>query len=38
LDAARPLFERAQTISEQVLGPDHPDTATTLGNLADLAR
>jgi tetratricopeptide (TPR) repeat protein len=33
---ARPLFERALAIREEVLGPDHPDTATSLSNLANL--
>ena len=36
--AARPLFERALAIREQVLGPDHPDTALSLNNLALLLR
>jgi Tfp pilus assembly protein PilF len=31
---ARPLFERALAINEKVLGPEHPDTATSLDNLA----
>jgi tetratricopeptide (TPR) repeat protein len=34
--AARPLFERAFSVWEQVLGPQHPDTATSLNNLANL--
>lgn len=34
---AEPLLQRALTISEQALGPDHPDTASTLKNLAVLA-
>ena len=34
--AARPLFERALAIREKVLGPEHPDTATSLNNLAGL--
>ncbi len=34
--AARPLFERAIAINEQALGPHHPDTATSLNNLAVL--
>ena len=34
--AARPLFERALAIYEKVLGPEHPDTATSLNNLAVL--
>ena len=32
--AARPLLERALAIRERSLGPDHPDTATSLNNLA----
>jgi tetratricopeptide (TPR) repeat protein len=32
--AARPLYERALAIREQVLGPEHPDTAQSLNNLA----
>ena len=35
---ARPLYERALAISEKVLGTEHPDTATSLSNLADLLR
>jgi tetratricopeptide (TPR) repeat protein len=35
---ARPLFERALAISEQVLGPDHPTTASILNNLAGLVQ
>ena len=34
--AARPLYERALAISEKALGPDHPDTAARLNNLASL--
>jgi tetratricopeptide (TPR) repeat protein len=30
----RPLVERALAISEKVLGPEHPDTAQSLNNLA----
>ena len=33
---ARLLFERALAICENVLGPEHPDTATSLNNLARL--
>jgi tetratricopeptide (TPR) repeat protein len=33
---ARPLFERALEIRERVLGADHPQTATSLNNLAAL--
>ena len=32
------LYQRALTINEQVLGPDHPETADTLNNLANLYR
>jgi tetratricopeptide (TPR) repeat protein len=35
---ARPLFERALAIRENVLGPEHPDTAMSLNNLALLLR
>ena len=35
---ARPLCERALAIREQVLGPEHPDTATSLNNLAFLLK
>ena len=31
---AEPLYERALAIREKVLGEEHPDTATTLNNLA----
>lgn len=37
-DLARPLFERALAIRENVLGLDHPDTATSLNNLGVLLR
>src|SRR5262249_39310648 len=33
---ARPLYERALAINEKVLGPEHPETATSLNNLARL--
>ena len=33
---ARALFERALAIREKLLGPEHPDTATSLNNLAAL--
>jgi hypothetical protein len=36
LARAQPLFERALAIREKVLGPDHPDTARSLDNLAVL--
>jgi tetratricopeptide (TPR) repeat protein len=32
--AARPLLERALAIREKALGPEHPDTALSLNNLA----
>ena len=35
---ALPLFEQELAIDEQALGPDHPDVATTLNNLAELYR
>jgi tetratricopeptide (TPR) repeat protein len=35
---ATPLFQRALAIREKVLGPEHPDTVTVLGNYADLLR
>jgi tetratricopeptide (TPR) repeat protein len=34
--AVRPLFERALAIRQKLLGPEHPDTATSLSNLARL--
>jgi tetratricopeptide (TPR) repeat protein len=34
--AARRLFERALAIRETALGPEHPDTAVSLNNLAGL--
>jgi tetratricopeptide (TPR) repeat protein len=34
----RPYFERALAIREQVLGPEHPDTASSLTNLDALLR
>jgi tetratricopeptide (TPR) repeat protein len=33
---ARPLYERALAIREKARGPDHPNTATSLNNLAGL--
>src|SRR6266436_4992844 len=36
--AAQPLCERALAIREKVLGPEHPDTASGLNNLASLLR
>ena len=35
-EQAKPLYERALAINEQVLGPNHPDTASSLNNLAEL--
>ena len=36
LDEAEPLIRRDLAISEKALGPDHPDVAITLNNLAQL--
>ena len=36
--AAEPLLRRALAIREKALGPEHPDTATSLNNLALLLR
>jgi tetratricopeptide (TPR) repeat protein len=38
LTDARPLLERALTITETALGPDHPAVATDLNNLALILR
>jgi tetratricopeptide (TPR) repeat protein len=35
---AIPLAQRVLTICEKALGPDHPDVATSLNNLAELYR
>ena len=35
---AEPLYRRSLEIREKQLGPDHPDVATSLNNLADLYR
>ena len=35
-EGARPLYERALAIYEKSLGPDHPNTAFSLNNLAGL--
>ena len=35
---AEPLYRRALAIDEKALGPDHPDTATSLNNMAALYR
>ncbi|WP_170136275.1 tetratricopeptide repeat protein [Nannocystis exedens] len=34
---ARELLDRALALREKVLGPDHPDTSTTLANLGNLS-
>ena len=34
--AAEPLYRRALAIAEKTLGPDHPNTAMSLDNLAGL--
>jgi tetratricopeptide (TPR) repeat protein len=36
--AAEPLYRRALAIDEQSYGPDHPEVATDLNNLAELLR
>jgi Tetratricopeptide repeat len=36
-EAAEPLYEQALSISQQVLGTDHPDTAASLNNLTALS-
>jgi hypothetical protein len=36
LAQAKPLYERALAIYENVLGPEHPDTAQSVNNLASL--
>src|SRR5207245_10174325 len=38
LHAAKPWLEHALAIRERVLGPDHPDTARSLNDLAILLR
>ena len=35
---AEPLYQRALAIKEKALGPNHPDVATSLNNLAELYR
>jgi tetratricopeptide (TPR) repeat protein len=37
-DRAEPLFRRALKIDKKSLGPDHPDVARVLNNLAELLR
>ena len=38
LDEAEPLMRRDLSITEKSLGPDHPDVATGLNNLAQLLK
>lgn len=38
LDEAEPLYRKAVEIGDAVLGPQHPDLATWLNNLATLVR
>jgi tetratricopeptide (TPR) repeat protein len=35
-EEAEPLLQRALDIVEKVRGPEHPNTATSLNNLAEL--
>jgi tetratricopeptide (TPR) repeat protein len=35
---AKPFYERALAICEKVFGPEHPETATSLANLANLLK
>jgi tetratricopeptide (TPR) repeat protein len=35
---ALPLYQRALAINEKQLGPEHPETANSLNNLAELYR
>ena len=37
-EEAEPLYQRSLAISEKALGPDHPEVAATLNNLAGLYR
>ncbi|CAN0398450.1 unnamed protein product, partial [Ectocarpus sp. 13 AM-2016] len=37
-EEAEPLYERLQTISEKVLGPEYADVATSLNNRAEFLR
>ena len=37
-DYAEPLYERSLAIREKALGPEHPDVAQSLNNLAGLLR
>ena len=38
LSECEPLYQRCITIREKAQGPDHPDLATNLNNLAELLR
>ena len=38
MNEAEPLYRRALAITEKSLGPDHPNVATALNNLAGLLR
>jgi tetratricopeptide (TPR) repeat protein len=38
LAEAEPMYRRALAIDEKSYGPDHPDVATDLNNLAELLR
>jgi tetratricopeptide (TPR) repeat protein len=35
-DEAEPLYHRALEVREQVLGKEHPDTLSSINNLAEL--
>ena len=35
---AEPLYQRSLAIREKALGPEHPDVANSLNNLAELYR
>ena len=37
-DGAEPLYQRALTLIEHTLGPEHPNMAAALDNYADLLR
>jgi tetratricopeptide (TPR) repeat protein len=37
-EQAEPLFQRALETRERLLGPEHPDTLSTVNNLAELYR
>ena len=38
LDKALPLFEETLALMKSKLGPDHPDTLTSMNNLAGATR